>query len=69
MGIFTYDILFTGNEPIPIPFKRHTFSSLKQVTIHFLQMQSNPDWSIAVLSLTFDILKNSLFCVRQTNQS
>lgn len=39
------------------PFKVRNLSSFKQATKYFLQMQSNPEWSTAVLSLTFDVKK------------
>lgn len=53
------------------PFKLRNLSSFKQATKYFLQKQSNPEWSTAVLSLTFDVekkKKNSLFHSIQTNQ-
>lgn len=41
-------VIFVSKEThqILIPFKLHNFSSLKQVMMHFLQMQSNLEWSL-----------------------
>lgn len=52
------------------PFKLRNLSSFKQATKYFLQIQSNPEWSIAVLSLTFDVKKKKKFLVSfYTNKS